>query len=149
MTSYVEVEDADTYILSYKLKRSAWINASETDKEIALNNATRIINKLPLLGTKTDDSQENAFPRGGEANVPQDILDACVEIAFCLIDGVDPVKEFENLTTISKSYGSVSITSKEKVNKAYVAMGIVSLDAYILLLPYLRNLDTISVERSS
>lgn len=148
MANYVNITDANSYVLSNKLKRSAWTRASDTDKTIALTNATRIIDRLPLLGSKSVSSQTNAFPRGGDTTVPQAIEDACVEIAFGLIDGIDPIKEYENLMITSKKYGSVSITSSEKVNKAYVAMGIVSLDAYILLLPYLKPFDTLDVERS-
>lgn len=147
MANYIDSTDAEEYLLANKLKRKAWTKASAGDREIALTSATKIINRLPLLGDKTDAEQENAFPRGGDTEVPQDIKDACVEIAYGLLDGIDPVKEFEDLRVQSKSYGSVSITSNG-VAKVYAALGIVSFEAYLLLLPYLRPLDTLSIERS-
>lgn len=147
MANYIDSTDAEEYLLANKLKRKAWTSASDQDKTIALTNATKIINRLPLLGDKTNSSQENAFPRGGDTDVPQDIKDACVEIAYGLLDGIDPVKEFEDLRIQTKTYGSVSITSNG-VAKVYASMGIVSFEAYMLLLPYLRPLDTLYIERS-
>jgi len=147
MSNYILVEEADTYISSNKLRRSSWDAATDEDKEIAITMATRAIDKLAYREEKYDSSQENQFPRGTDTTVPQDILDACAELAFAFIDGRDQEAEFDNIVVLSKNFGPVSNTSKENGLKSHIAAGIPSYAAWVLLLPYLRDIRYITIER--
>ena len=147
MGNYITVEEADTYISSNKLQRRSWDTTTDADKEIAITMATRAIDRLAYRDEKYSASQANQFPRGTDTSVPQDILDACAELAFAFIDGVDQEAEFDNLVVLSKRFGPVSTTSKEDGSKSHVAAGIPSYAAWVLLLPYLRDVRYITVER--
>ena len=99
MADYITLEEANTYILANKLstERSSWTTAEDSDKSIAITKATKAIDRLPFRGDKVSTSQENQFPRGTDTSAPQDILDACAELAFSFIDGRDAEFEFDNL----------------------------------------------------
>jgi len=147
MGNYITVEEANTYISSNKLQRRSWEAAIDPDKEIAITMATRAIDRLAYRGEKNSTTQENQFPRGTDTTVPQDILDACAELAFVFMDGVDQEAEFDNLVVLSKKFGPVSTTSKEDGAKPNIAAGIPSYAAWALLLPYLRDVRYITIER--
>lgn len=146
MDRYVETEEADEYISKYKLESGDWQEATSTAKEIALNEATRTLDRLNWKGLPA--SSENSFPRGTQTEIPDDIKNATIELAFSYIRGVDPDYEFDNLTVTSKKIGPVSSTSDSSIPKAYVMLGIVSPNAYRLILPYLASRDIMRVERT-
>lgn len=148
MVRYLEVNDADAYIQNYKVERSEWENASEGNKEIWLNKATRALDSLVWKSVRTDSLQPNAFPRGSETDIPQDILDATAELAFAYSCGVNPDLEFDNLSISSRKLGPVSTTSDTTIPKVFVILGIVSLDAYRLIAPYLQSSKLQRIERA-
>jgi hypothetical protein len=145
MIRYIEVEDADVYVQTYKIDRSEWESASTGSKEIWLNKATRALDSLVWKGIRAN--QTNAFPRGSETDIPQDILDATAELAFAYSCGVNPDLEFDNLSITSRKLGPVSTTSDTTIPKVFVILGIVSLDAYRLIAPYLQSQKLQRIER--
>lgn len=148
MIRYVEVEDANEYIESYKIDRSDWESAPDGNKEIWLNKATRTLDSLVWKGVKADSEQTNAFPRGSETEIPQDIIDATIELAYAYSCGINPDIEFDNLSITSRKLGPVSTTSDTTIPKAYIIMGVVSMDAYRLIAPYLQSQRLQRLERA-
>ena len=49
--------------LSSQLESIGWSGLSDTDKQVALNNAHTEINRLQFIGHKVTEDQEDAFPR--------------------------------------------------------------------------------------
>lgn len=66
-----------------------WREADEDANSRALVSATRILNRQPWTGEKTDPDQALAFPRDGDEAIPQDIVDACCELANAIRNGYD------------------------------------------------------------
>lgn len=145
--NYITEAEATAYILANKLNRNSWTTAPIGDRNIALTMATRAIDRLAYIGEKVDPDQTNEFPRGTQTSVPQDIEDACAELAFAFIDGRDAEMEFDNLALSASNFGSVSTTSNRRTYRAHIAAGIPSFEAWVLLLPYMRPQNTFDVVR--
>jgi hypothetical protein len=60
--AYIDIAGADGYFSS-RLYSDTWTNAADTDKEKALKQATRVIDRQPLKGRPVDLDQLLAFPR--------------------------------------------------------------------------------------
>jgi len=148
MSSYLTIVAAQV-ILNDRLSTEAWDNAEDADKTKALTMATKLIDRLNYLGNKTADAQVLQFPRGGDASVPADILEACTEIALKLLDGFDPELEFENLNMISQGYSNVRSTYDRSRVPEHLGVGIPSAYAWGLLKPYLRDFRTVDMHRAS
>ena len=90
MSSYVTVEEANTYILQHYTSvdpiRISWETLPDEDKQILLNRSADAINSLPLPGRKTYPDQENAFPRYPSKEVPDDVKAAQIENALVSSD---------------------------------------------------------------
>lgn len=94
VNAYSDVDDADTYFEDH-INASDWTSATEENKEKALVTATRIFDRLPLLGQKTDSDQDLQFPRTGltyldgtavdSASVPQLVIETIYELAKYLL----------------------------------------------------------------
>lgn len=147
MSNYATAAEGDTYF-STRLRTAPWDDATSNEQERALTMATKIIDQLNYLGTKTDDAQDNQFPRDDDTDVPQAIKDACCEIALALLDGVEPDKEYENAFKTSNSYGGVRTTFDGKAVPDYVIAGVPSFSAWKLLLPFLRDPRAIRLRRA-
>src|SRR3972149_1118119 len=89
MTAYLSESAASDYFAN-RLNTGAWDDADPADQLKALLMATDAIDRLNFLSEKADDTQEHQFPRLGDIVVPQDIQEACAELALRLLDGVDP-----------------------------------------------------------
>jgi len=144
---YETVENADTYFLS-RLHVNSWTDAIDTNKEKALKEATARIDRLRFSGDKTTLTQTNEFPRDDEIEVPDDIKIACCEIAFSLLDGVEPEREFEKLRHSNEQFASERITYNDEIPEHIVA-GIPSAYAWRFLLPYLDQFGSITLNRTS
>lgn len=83
--AYVTLEEANTYFES-RLHAEAWTNASDTDKQKALEMATRAIDRTPLKGVKASWDQAHQFPRYPDTEVPQAVKDACCEEALAILE---------------------------------------------------------------
>lgn len=148
MANYSSLIKAQAYF-NTRLNADAWDCASEVNKTKALNMATRIIDSLNFEGSKTDSAQELQFPRFNDVAVPVDIEIAEAEIALALLDDVDPDFEFENLRMSSQVYGSIKSTYDASTELLYKAAGVPSVVAWRLLRPYMRDFQSVDVNRVS
>ena len=138
MTPYADIATADSYF-SERFDSGAWDEAGDTDRLKALQTATRAIDRLNLRGKKTVSTQERQFPRDDDTVIPTDIEAACAEIAYALLDGIEPELEFDNLDMVSQGYGNVRTTYSRTIKPPHILAGIVSIVAWRFLLPYLRD----------
>ena len=149
MGQYATIVEAQAYF-DGRLNTDAWDDATDdAERNKALIMATTLMERLNFRGEKADIAQELQFPRGNDTAVPQDIKNACAEVALALLDGVDPEMEFDNLRMKSQAYGVVKSTyDSERAPEHYVA-GIPSSIAWGFLKPYLRNVFTVRLDRVS
>ena len=94
--AYVSSSESDTYFADDP-RVTGWDTLTDNEKDWYLKRVTKIIDTLPLRGVKylTDGTQDLQFPRQyregydmdeltGEAEVPQQVKDACCEEALAL-----------------------------------------------------------------
>lgn len=97
-----------------------------------------------------NDSQENEFPRGADTTVPDEIEWACAEIAYALLDGIDPDLEMENIAANSHGIGSVRTSwSRSQGPPEHLVNGVPSATAWKYLKPFLRDDNHIRLARVS
>ena len=94
-SSYLDATSADTLAAS-RPTNTAWAAATSAQKLAALEEATRRIDSMILLGNKYDSDQALEFPRiidgvtvgnaAQDAEVPTPVLWACLEEAMAIID---------------------------------------------------------------
>jgi len=145
--AYGCVPNADIYF-SERLNTAAWEAATDITKEKALKQSTRILDHLNYVGEKTSSDQPHAFPRDNSTEVPKPIEIACYEIAYQLVAGFDPDKAADNLRVQSERFADVGRNYFRSMPD-HITHGIPSVEAWRLLLPYLRNSQTIKLERVS
>jgi hypothetical protein len=143
MTAYADRTDADTYFAEH-LHAEVWTRIptnpdGDTVKDKALAHATRIIDRLNFLGTKTDPAQGNEFPRDPDTTVPDDIIYATCELALALLDGNDPEIDFRNLNMATQEIGKLKTTYDLRDPPLHIVAGIPSIEAWRYLQPYLRS----------
>lgn len=156
MAAYPTLQEADEYFET-RLFGQPWANYPSQDRAAALLAATQDIDRLNFAGMKhaawvvaqttcdedaikaASATQPLQFPRGPDETVPDDIKIACYEIAFNRLDGKDPEQEYEDLPTVSQGYSSVRRTYNRSFTHEHLQHGIVSLYAWRLLKPYLRD----------
>lgn len=146
--SYTDASGGDAYFAT-RVGSAAWDDSETADKEKALAHATRIIDNLNFLGIKLDDTQENAFPRHGQTDVPTDIINACCEIALSLLDGVDIELELENLSATSSGYANVKTTFNRDTLPEHILAGVPSSTAWRYLKPWLQDNRSVTLVRVS
>lgn len=167
MSSYVNLQEAHDYF-DERLHETAWTDASPADREKSLVAATRIIDRLNFKGCKktvydlvaansaatqaeinaASAEQELQFPRDTDTEIPIEIKYACLEIAYSLLDGVDPDIELENLAIISHGYASVRTTYSRSHNPPqHLNAGVPSATAWRYLRPFLREPGGITISR--
>jgi len=148
MSQYATIVEAQAYF-DGRLNTDPWDDATDANKNKALIMATTLIDRLNYRGEKADSDQELQFPRGYDTEVPQDIKNACAEVALALLDGVDPEMEFENLRMKSQAYGVVRSTYDTNRTPEHYVAGIPSSLAWRFLKPYLRSPYTVDRHRVS
>lgn len=143
--SYISTADASTYF-SGRLGADAWDAASTGDKEKALIQACRAIERQALKGWKYDQTQTLAFPRtmfgigpawgtffvSNVPTVPQVVKDAQCEEALALLQYKDSPRieaQRQNVASISLGVGSESYTGRTR--------NMLSYDAQVLMRSYL------------
>ena len=82
---YCTIEYAEEYFKK-RLHAESWGETSDADKEKALRQATKEIDRQLLKGRKATDTQELAFPRYPDTEVPEAVKEACCEIALALLE---------------------------------------------------------------
>lgn len=152
MTPYIDVVDAKEYFMS-RVGSEAWDYADDADRLKALNNATKIIDRLAYIGQKSDSTQDHEFPRYDPLttypDVPTAILDATCEIALALLDGVDPQLEFDNLSQSASNYANIKSNFDRTVLPEHIQAGVPSVIGYQLLKPYLSDINSTVLRRVS
>ena len=83
--SYCTIEYANEYF-GRRLHAESWGQADGSTKEKALRQATKEIDRQLLKGRKATDTQELAFPRYPDEEVPETVKEACCEIALVLLE---------------------------------------------------------------
>lgn len=164
--TYVTVNEADTYFET-RLHSQLWAGSNPVDKVAALLEASDRIDQLNYIGYKNpvyllyqtnscptaaqiaaaDATQARQFPRGVDTEVPEDIKIACYEIAYELLDGVDPEEERENLNVVSQGFGSIRATYDRGFNQEHLHAGIPSHRAWVRIRKYLRDNQGIQTHR--
>ena len=132
MQSYCTIEYANEYF-GRRLHAEIWGETSEADKEKALKQATRSIDRMPLRGRKTDLHQPLAFPRYPDTELPEAVKEACCEEALALLEsGNSQRRKLQQEGVQSFTLGNMSET--------YIAgagRGMLSQEAKELLRPWL------------
>lgn len=157
--SYSSPTDGDAYF-SQKMFTTAWGNAITSRKQLALNDATRIINLFNYTGCKTSPTQPFEFPRKGillqgilldKDSVPSDILAAQYELALALLKGLDPEKESRGYGVTSRGFASVRTTYDPTRMSEHLKNGVPSALAWAYLYPFFDRLDSdnVSIRRVS
>lgn len=178
-STYGTIQEADEYF-SCKLHETAWSQSDPNDREPALIEATRIIDSLSFKGYKNavyvyrlanpdiakcadegdsdslaliraeEASQELEFPRGADTTVPEKIQWACFEIAYALLDGVDPELELENMSMNDHGIGSVRASfNRNQKPLEHFMNGVPSATAWKYIRPFLRDDKSIRFARVS
>jgi len=145
---YATIAEAQAYF-DGRLNTEVWDDATDDNKTKALTMATTLMDRLNYRGDKADADQELQFPRGSDTEVPQDIKDACSEIALALLDGVDPELEFDNLSMTAQAYGVIRSTYQKGRAPEHTVAGIPSSIAWRFMKPYLRGVQTVDLNRVS
>jgi len=144
---YGSVASADIYF-SYRMKHEVWDDAATANKTRALETATTHIDRLNFLGSKTEDTQTNEFPRDiSDDETPEVIEYATYEIAYALLEGRDPEMELETLGLESASLNPAKVVFNKNSVPLHLANGIVSAMAWSYLKPYLRSPSNMRVYR--
>lgn len=130
--SYVDIAEANEYF-SGRLHAERWSETSEADKEIALRQATKEIDRQLLKGRKATDTQELAFPRYPDEEVPETVKEACCEIALALLErGNSQRRKLQQEGVQSFSLGNMSESYAPGTG-----CGLISQEAKELLRPWL------------
>ena len=151
MPAYGTYVEGNTYFAN-RLHVLAWDEAASSQKTIALAESSSRIDRLRFAGVAVEDDQGLEFPRyyGDEADgtevIPDEIQNACFELAYVLLDGVDPDLEFENLGIASQSYSGVAL-SRNTNRMDHIAAGIPSASAWRFLMPFLADSKGIQLNR--
>lgn len=147
-STYATIAQGDAFMAG-QLDSSVWDAATRVTKHKSLVMATRAISRLNFSGCKVDEDQSLEFPRGDDTDIPVEIIEACVLIANAYLDGYNLDHEIQNQQLTSQTYASVSATYDRSTTMAYQAAGIPSYDAWLLLLPFLRDLRVFDMYRKS
>lgn len=148
--TYISLADCQTYLsghyISNDAKLTAWNALSETDQEILLKKATKLIDRQPLAGYKATETQALEFPRtlytgyisdtyeGGhwytQTAVPNAVKYAQCEIAIEMTAGASNRVNLQRQGVKSFTLGNLSETYSGAQNS------LLSYEAKQLLLPF-------------
>ena len=110
---YVE----ETDFTAYATARGITLQLSES---VTLTLALDYIEAQTYKGTKTDESQELAFPRDGSTEIPQGIKNAQMEAALIYDRGEDPLGSIGQRVTQETVVGAVSVSYSDTGNQATI-----------------------------
>lgn len=151
MIKYLSIAQADTRylrqlpVLVYKysedgddVTHDVWDEATQEEKERALQQATAYIDSFTYDGQKLDPTQDKQFPRKGQSETPEEVKAACFELAIFFLREYK-IREFADAYRIKladEGYGEVekSIGNYRERNK----LGVKTSPKGILS-PYLRK----------
>ncbi len=173
MSQYSTRVEADAYF-AIRLHSTLWEASTVSDRNVSLQQASRIIDDLDYVGLKNaaylvwfplkDQALTDAnklainvagatqvleFPRGSDTVIPDDIKEACNEIAYALLDGRDPDMDTEGLTQISQGFSSVRTTYTRTFLPEHLVNGVPSATAWRRLKRYVKDKAGTRVSRVS
>ena len=129
---YCTIEYANEYFAG-RLHAESWGETSDADKEKALRQATKEIDRQLLRGRKTNPEQELAFPRHPDTEIPAAVKEACCEEALAILErGNSQRRRLQQEGVQSFSLGNMSETYVVGAGK-----GLLSQEAKELLRPWL------------
>ena len=150
MAAYADLIFAEAYFLNERLETVSWDSATDTDKTKALMQATNILDRLAYIGTATG---AQAFPRilcdETALPLPEAVQKATCEIAYALLDGVDPELEYENLFMQSQGYSAVRSSYDRSNPSPSMLSGVPSITAWRYIVPYLEDSRSVRLDRIS
>jgi hypothetical protein len=130
--SYIDIDEANEYFTG-RLHAESWGETSDADKEKALKQATKEIDRQPLTGRKATDTQALAFPRYPDSEVPEVVKEACCEVALALLErGNSQRRKLQQEGVQSFTLGNMSESYTAGAGK-----GLLSQEAKELLRPWL------------
>lgn len=147
MSAYATIAEGQTY-MDGVVHSDGWDLATNAERTTALLNATRIIDRLNILGKKNDATQELQFPRYDDTEIPDDIKFACAAIAGALLDGVEPDLEFENLRLLQAGMNGAKSTYASDIVQTHVSAGLGSSTAWAYLASYVIDPRTMEVYKA-
>jgi hypothetical protein len=129
----------------YSLRKRVW-DALTADQQFAyLVTATTMVDRLRYVGEKADSAQVLAFPRAGQTVVPQGIIEAVIELAMALADGVDAEMELHNVPRIANTYGTLKTVQTPAYTPRHISAGIPCMEAWVRLVPYMVDANAIQL----
>lgn len=132
---YGTLDGANIYFAELTLD-STWETFPQDKKIRALNRATILIDTLRFAGEKSEATQENEFPRNGEA-IPKEIMYATYEIARAVLAGRDIEHDDYGRNKTSIGLNRIAAQKDPRTMSEAKAHGIPSVMAWDFLRPYL------------
>lgn len=146
---YGSVVGANRY-WSEQLSGQKWSTYTLDLKQRALITATKILDDLNFAGSKTDEDQPLEWPRFDQTDVPQAIQEASYELAFALVKGIDPQKEYDEAFVKLRYFGKIRVDYEHGgLVPEYLVAGIPSLVTWNKLKPYLSRDISLKLRRES
>jgi hypothetical protein len=164
---YGSLTNANTYFQT-RLHSDLWFDQTTIDRTNALYMATTLIDALSFKGRKAAEyavlaadedatdaelraanaTQALEFPRDDDTSVPTAIEYATYEIAYSLLDGVDPDLELEALAIRSQAYAGVRTNyNRDQHPIEHLINGIPSARGWRMLRPFLRQDNRITITK--
>jgi hypothetical protein len=134
---------------SHRLNTTIWDQAVYNDREAALIQATRLIDKLNYGGDVAESDQNLQFPRNDDTTIPPEVEYATYEISIALLDGVDLDQESQTIGVMSETYSGARTTYDGDYVNDHLRAGIPSIEAWDYLKPFLRDPKQLRVSRVS
>ena len=143
---YGTVWQSDDYFKN-RLNSDAWTDATNPNKRAALHEATRYIDRLAFKGSKASTTQTLQVPRNTDTEEPKSIKEATYELAFQLLDDIDPDLEYDDLRTKQDRYADIRAERDTSWAPEHIQAGIPSMRAWHLLKPFLRDSRSLKLTR--
>ena len=120
---YLTLVEAEAYFSS-RLHAESWSEASELDKERALETATRRIDSMRFAGRKLDPNQENAWPRNVFDGIPPLVKHAVCEEALSLLGAEEDRKGVVSVRIgdAGESYDAITVRQNQKLSQSARAL---------------------------
>ncbi len=148
---YADVTFADAYFAE-RVDCDEWTDLPDSPTKLKyLKSATKWLDMLVWIGRRTDLYQKQAWPRNGNTDIPQEISEACCEIALAVLNGytLEAMLEKVGITAESVGQASTSYESGGASRLLELNYGLPSAEAARLCAPWLEDTDVIRLERVS
>lgn len=125
---------------SNRLEGELWSVTNGEKQRKALVNATQLIDNLAFAGAKPD-GQSLEFPRVGQTDVPNEIVNATFELAMSLLRGIKPETEVRKMYHRSNYFGRAIRVDYDngQSGQEWILAGIPCYEAWKFLRPFLSN----------